>query len=55
MTKKLDPKVTESISSRVPLGRLGKPQDVAKAVSFLASSDADYINGHVLVVDGGLI
>ncbi|MDD5069694.1 MAG: 3-oxoacyl-[acyl-carrier-protein] reductase [Candidatus Omnitrophica bacterium] len=55
MTDKLDAKVTENMLSRIPLGKLGTPGDVAKAVMFLASSDADYISGQVLVVDGGLV
>ncbi len=55
MTERLSSSVKEEMFSRIPLGRFGKPLDVAKAVLFLASSDADYINGQVLVVDGGLI
>lgn len=55
MTDKLDPKYTEALLSRIPLARMGMPSDVAKAVAFLASSDADYITGQVLVVDGGMI
>lgn len=37
----------------IPCGRLGEPADIAAAVTFLASGDADYIHGHTLVVDGG--
>lgn len=55
MTDALDSKVKEQMLSRIPLKKMGTPQDVAKAVSFLASSDADYITGQVLVVDGGLV
>jgi len=55
MTDVLDPKVKEQMLSRIPLKKMGTPQDVAKAVSFLASTDADYITGQVLVVDGGLV
>ena len=54
MTALLDSKVKEAMLSRIPLSRFGTPEDVAKAVLFLASSDADYINGQVLIVDGGL-
>ena len=39
----------------IPLGRSGQPNEVAKAVSFLASDDAAYITGHVLAVDGGIV
>jgi glucose 1-dehydrogenase len=39
----------------IPLGRIGKPQDVASLVAFLASPDADYITGTTLFVDGGLM
>ncbi|MFC7624855.1 SDR family NAD(P)-dependent oxidoreductase [Microlunatus sp. GCM10028923] len=38
-----------------PLGRVGEPEDIAGAVAFLASSDASWITGHVLPVDGGLL
>ena len=42
------------IKKRIAVRRLGKPEDIANAVSFLASEEASYITGHVLVVDGGL-
>jgi 2-dehydro-3-deoxy-D-gluconate 5-dehydrogenase len=41
------------ITERIPAGRWGTPQDLAGAVVFLASAASDYVNGHVLVVDGG--
>ncbi len=44
----------DEIAERVALGRMGTPEEIAAAVAFLASEDASYINGHVLVVDGGL-
>lgn len=39
--------------ARIPMGRLGRPEDIAGVVLFLCSSAADYITGHVLVADGG--
>ena len=49
-----DPKRRKSNISKIPLGRFGTPEDMAEAVSYLASSSAEYVNGHVLTVDGGL-
>lgn len=43
------------ISSRVPLSRLGKPEDIAAAVRFLCSREADFITGHTLDVNGGTL
>ncbi|GIE97607.1 SDR family oxidoreductase [Paractinoplanes rishiriensis] len=48
-----DPVREAEIRSRIPAGRWGRPDDVAGAVVFLASSASDYVNGHVLAVDGG--
>lgn len=48
-----DPARAAEISARIPAGRWGDPEDLAGAVVFLASPAADYVNGHVLVVDGG--
>lgn len=44
----------DKVKSLIPLARYGQPEDIAKAVLFLASPDADYITGQVIVVDGGL-
>lgn len=41
-------------ASRIPMGRVGTPEDIAKAVNFLVSDDASYINGSVLTIDGGM-
>jgi 3-oxoacyl-[acyl-carrier protein] reductase len=54
MTAVLSDQVKEGILSRVPLKRLGSPEDVAFAVKFLASEEASYITGHVLDVNGGM-
>ncbi|WGW03656.1 SDR family oxidoreductase [Tropicibacter oceani] len=48
-----DPDRSKSILERIPAGRWGKPQDFAGPVVFLASSASDYVNGEILVVDGG--
>jgi NAD(P)-dependent dehydrogenase (short-subunit alcohol dehydrogenase family) len=50
-----DPQKIEWALSRIPLGRLGIPEDAAGAVIFLASPASDYITGTVLIVDGGWI
>lgn len=55
MTAGLSDKVKETAAMQIPLGVFGKPEDVAAAVSFLASEDARYITGQVLHVDGGMV
>ena len=47
-------KVINALETKVPLGRLGAPEDIANAYAFLASDEASYINGAVLEVSGGL-
>jgi len=48
-----DPVRSRQISERIPAGRWGEPRDLAGTAVFLASAASDYVNGHVLVVDGG--
>jgi 3-oxoacyl-[acyl-carrier protein] reductase len=55
MTQKLPDSVKEEAKKRIPLGSLGKPEDVAEAVAFFASDAARYITGQYLCVDGGMI
>ena len=55
MTAELNAELKDAMLKLVPLGRAGNPEDVANAVCFLASDDAQYITGHVLNVNGGLL
>lgn len=55
MTEKLSDKVKESMKGIIPLKALGKPEDVASVVGFLASQGADYVTGQVINVDGGMV
>ena len=54
MTAAMPEAVLETASKQIPLGYIGKPEDIAAAVSFLASEAAGYITGQVLCVDGGM-
>lgn len=55
MTQNLSVEVREGLMKQIPLGRLGTPRDIAHAVRFLVSDEADYITGHVLHVNGGML
>jgi 3-oxoacyl-[acyl-carrier protein] reductase len=55
MTAAMTPEARQGLSGMIPLERLGKPADIAAAVTFLASDQASYITGQVLVVDGGMV
>jgi 3-oxoacyl-[acyl-carrier protein] reductase len=54
MTRAISGAARETWEAKVPLGRMGRPEDVAAAVVFLASDEASYITGHVLAVNGGM-
>jgi 3-oxoacyl-[acyl-carrier protein] reductase len=54
MTAVLSEELRNNLLAHIPLKRLGKPEDIAAAVRFLASDDAAYITGHVLDVNGGM-
>ncbi|GAP62837.1 3-oxoacyl-[acyl-carrier protein] reductase [Ardenticatena maritima] len=55
MTAGIPEKVIAKLLERVPLGRMGTPDEVAAAYLWLASDEASYVNGHVLSVDGGAV
>jgi 3-oxoacyl-[acyl-carrier protein] reductase len=55
MTTVLSEEIRQSILQKVPLGKLGEPEDIAGAVAYLASPEAKYITGQVLTVDGGMV
>lgn len=50
-----DPVKLQDLLENIPLGRLGKPEDVAGLAAFLASSESDYVTGSTFFVDGGLL
>ena len=54
MTDKLNEKQREAIMSRVPMARLGTPQDIAAAAVYLASDEAAYVTGQTIHVNGGM-
>ena len=55
MVQKMPEKVIEGMVAKTPIGRMGKPEDIANAYVFLASDKASFIHGTVLSVDGGVI
>jgi 3-oxoacyl-[acyl-carrier protein] reductase len=55
MTAAMTPEARIAMSAQIPLERLGKPEDIAGTVAFLASEHAAYITGQVFVVDGGMV
>ena len=54
MTQALNESQQQAILSQIPLGRMGEAEDIANAVTFLASEEASYITGTVLHVNGGM-
>ena len=54
MTEDLGDKANEMINNRIPVGRMGKPEEIAAAAVYLASDEAAYVTGHTISVNGGL-
>ena len=54
MTDQIEENHKEAIIAKIPSNRLGNPNDIANAVAFLSSDQADYINGETLHVNGGM-
>jgi 3-oxoacyl-[acyl-carrier protein] reductase len=55
MTEALTEDQKQTLAGRIPLGRLGQPEDIANAALFLASELSDYVTGQILIVDGGMV
>ncbi len=55
MTAKLPQDLKDKMFASIPLARFGKPVEVARLCSFLASSDSDYITGQTIIIDGGMV
>jgi 3-oxoacyl-[acyl-carrier protein] reductase len=55
MTAELSEELQAQVKTRIPLGRLGEPEDIAHAVAFLAGPEASYVTGQILTVDGGMV
>jgi 3-oxoacyl-[acyl-carrier protein] reductase len=55
MVRQMPEKVLASMVERTPLGRMGRPEDIAEAYFWLASDAAGFVHGTVLSVDGGLV
>jgi 3-oxoacyl-[acyl-carrier protein] reductase len=55
MARKMPEKILASMVERTPIGRMGRPEDIAEAYFWLASDAASFVHGTVLSVDGGLV
>lgn len=55
MVEGVPDKVMDQIKGQIPMERLGRPEDIANAYLYLASDESDYVNGHALHVDGGIM
>ena len=55
MTDAMPEVIRQTIKDRIPVGRIGQPEDIANAVLFFASEEASFVTGQALTVDGGMI
>jgi 3-oxoacyl-[acyl-carrier protein] reductase/2-hydroxycyclohexanecarboxyl-CoA dehydrogenase len=55
MTRRLPPEAFERMMAKIPMGRIGTPEDVGRVVAFLVSEDAGYVTGEVINVGGGMV
>ncbi|KPN93087.1 3-oxoacyl-[acyl-carrier-protein] reductase [Lysinibacillus sp. ZYM-1] len=55
MTDQLPEDIKQGMLTQIPLAKLGQPEDIAKAVAYLASDDANYMTGQTLHIDGGMV
>ena len=55
MTAELDPVYVQALKDRIPMGRIGQPDDIANVALFFASPDSSFVTGQILTVDGGMI
>jgi acetoacetyl-CoA reductase len=53
MVRAVEPSILQKIIARIPIGRLGKPEEIGRAVRFLVSDDAGYVTGSTLTINGG--
>ena len=54
MIRAMPPETLEKVVAKIPMNRLGKPEEIARSIAFLASPDASYITGQIIAVNGGL-
>jgi 3-oxoacyl-[acyl-carrier protein] reductase len=54
MTSALNEDMRSAMLRQIPAGRVGRPEDVARAVCFFASDESDYLTGQILAIDGGM-
>lgn len=54
MFRSMDAAARQRLTAQIPLGRVGEPEEVARAIRFLATDESSYITGQILAIDGGI-